>query len=180
MPAVLRHYGHRDSRIDRPHVGDDDAISLAVLAHVGREARRAFGVAGVQVRRQCRAPERNRLAVLERAIDLHRREARRRRVSPAKVCAAAGLQQVLVAIRDRERCARHLFQRHGRHVIEVTVRRGEDLDVAHLEAEFFDARLDVGRGLSQPCIHEDVALRSGDQVKSEDRSCRPSRYCRSA
>ena len=52
-------------------------------------------------------------------------------------------------------------------MIEVAVRRGEDLHVAHLEAQLFHARLDVRRRFREARINKDVPLRRGDEVRGQ-------------
>ena len=77
-------------------------------------------------------------------IDLDRLELRAGRVAEPEVGLAAGLEQLLVRFGDDEPRAGHALQfRHAGDVVEVAVRRGQDLRVRQLEPELLDARLDL-------------------------------------
>ncbi len=99
---IVRHAADGDTRIDATHVRDDDAIVAAAFAHRRREARRAFRVTGMVVRRQRHAAERDRVLILEPAVDFHGVEARIAAVAEAKVADAAVLEQHAIGLRHHE------------------------------------------------------------------------------
>ena len=125
-------------------------------------------MAGMLVRGEDGPPERDGVAVLERAVDFHGLEAGPRRVAEAEVQPAAGLEQFLVLFRDDKPCAGHAFQlRHARDVVEVAVRGGQDLRVSKVEPESFHTCLDLLRRVTNTGVDQDVSLWRGDQIRGQ-------------
>ena len=115
--------------------------------------------------RQHGAAERDRVAVLEGAIDLDRVELRARSAAEPEITATAGLQQILVALVDQYLRAGHPLQLgQARDMIVMTMRRGENLRVGDLEPELGGAGGDLLRGVAHPRVDQDVALRRDDEV----------------
>ena len=125
-------------------------------------------MAGMVVRGEDGPPERDRVAVLERAIDFDGLEAGPGRVAEAEVQPAPGLEQFPVPFRDDEPCAGHAFQlRHARDVVEVAMRGCQDLRVSEVEPELFHTGLDLLRSLTDAGVDQDVSLRRGDQIRGQ-------------
>ena len=146
--GVLRHAADGDARVDGCHVGNHHAVGLSALLHVQREAGRSLRVTGMMMRGENGSAERDRVVVLERAVDLDRFELRSGRVAETEVQLAAGLEQLLLRLRDDDSGAGHALQlRQAGDVVVVSLRSGQDFGIGELEAELLHAGLDF----ASPC-----------------------------
>src|SRR5262249_5514425 len=118
---------------------------------------------GSQMSRQLRAAEFNRVAVVQRSVDLGAGAS-----LPCTLC----LRNVGVHDHQSRTCV-FLDKTHRGVVIAMRVAREVDLRVAIFESERFDALLDERYILGEIRVDQNVSLRRVDQVNSEIRSSDP-------
>ena len=156
----------RRPRIDDSEVCDQHVIRLSVFWNFERIAGAAFGMPRSEVRGNYRAPQFDRLPILERLVDLHGIEPSG---TPKQVVRlAAGFKQFPLLFHGHHfRAGLLLDQRDTSRMIAVGMRDQQDLDIGIAEAEFLDARFNLGNRVNVSRVDEDIAFWCHDQEAGE-------------
>ena len=118
------------------------------------------------MRLQRQLAERDGVAVVEAAIDVHGRK--RVGVAEGKVVVPAVLDDVGIGAADHQLRSGVLLQlREAGGMVEVRLRVEEDPDLLHLEAEGSDVLLDLRHGGLVAGVDHDVPGRRGNQVRAD-------------
>ena len=113
-------------------------------------------------------PSAIRVPILQPAIDAHGLEVRVRVVAETKVALATVLEQHGVGFRHPHLRTRAPLQLgEARDVIEVRVRRQQDLHVVEIEAELLDAFLDLRHRLDETGVDQNVAGVRRNEIRRE-------------
>ncbi len=105
---------------------------------------------------------------VKHAIDFRGLVAGSRRFTVLKIALAAGLDLGHIRVHDHVFCSGQLLDRRAsRAVVPMRVADEENLNVAELKSQFFDAVANQRDGGFETAVDEDVALRRGNQVGGE-------------
>jgi hypothetical protein len=147
---------------------DDDVIGMAGVGDLHGPGGVTFRVSGGEVRGENSRPQRHLVAVVESTVYLDRLEVKSRLVVEEEVRAATGFDCRDIGIHNLNLRVRQPFDlcRTG-NVIGVGLAVEEDFGIGEAEAQGLDVLADLRNGRGQVRIDEDVALRRGDQVRTE-------------
>ena len=153
------------------HIGaaDDDYMhGLAVFGFVDHPGCCSPGVAGGEMRSKGGAAERDLLTIVKDVVDVGRREVLGVVCGVLKVGFAAGFNRRDIRIHDVVfGPSEALDFSAARAVIEVGMTDEKNFGVAEIEAQCFDALLDLERRRREVAVDQDVSLGGDDQVRSK-------------